>query len=272
MRAIRLYMQLLQLFSPNAAVNQIYKFMSNPRVHKLRTSEEEVLDTATQRFVSFDGFQLKRYYWGEANQKKALLIHGWEGQAGNFAALITTLRQKGYQVLLYDAPSHGSSSKGPTNMFQFADFMDSVVAEYQPNLVISHSFGSVTTAKALIENRAVPIDHWIMVTTPYLFRNRINGVADVLGVSKKVVNRLVRKLEKELNQSMDELNMFTYCKQLTQVKKATLVHSKTDKILPINNSIEVNKAFPNSELVELDNLGHYAILWSDELKKIVENA
>lgn len=270
MNAIKLYMQTLQFISPNTAVEQLYKFISNPRIHKLRDREEEVLDTAQQRFVSFDGFQLKRYYWAGDSQKKALLIHGWEGQAGNFAALIPILRRKGYQILMYDAPAHGSSSKGKTNMFQFGDFMDTVVHDYQPNLVISHSFGSVTTALALTENKSTPIDHWIMVTTPLLFKNRIKNVAKFLGLSKKVVHKLIRKIEKELHQSVDDFNMYKYCKQLTQVKKATLVHSKTDKIIPIQNSIEVNQAFDNSELIELDNLGHYAILWSEELKKIVE--
>jgi len=53
--------------------------MSNPRVRKLRESEEIVLNAAIQTNVDYNEFSLKRYEWGEENEEFAFLVHGWEG-------------------------------------------------------------------------------------------------------------------------------------------------------------------------------------------------
>ncbi len=271
MKGVKLMLKVLQWVAPAVAVDKMYYFLSNPTVHKLRASEEEVLATATKSRTQFDGFELQKYEWGTGNSKKALLIHGWEGQAGNFAALIDTLLQKQYHIIAYDAPAHGKSSKGTTSMFQFGEFMALAVEQYEPKLVISHSFGSVTTAVALSENNVLPIEHWVMITSPYTFRKRVQYVAEILGVSDKIVNRLIARIEGETKQSIDELNMGTYCANLHQVQDVTLVHSESDRVLPIENSRKIKQAFGRGRLIELQDLGHYSILWSEELQAIIKN-
>jgi pimeloyl-ACP methyl ester carboxylesterase len=63
--------------------------------------------------------------------------------------------------------------------------------------------------------------------------------------------------------------MATYCSELSSVKEATIVHSKSDKVLPIEGARKVAASSRNSTLIEFENLGHYSILWSDELGEIV---
>ena len=53
------------------------------------------------------------------------------------------------------------------------------------------------------------------------------------------------------------------------VSEALIVHSKKDKVLPIALARKLHKDFPLSELIELENLGHYTILWSEDLKEII---
>lgn len=71
--------QYFQFIFPNQVANIIYKHMSNPRVRKLRESEEIVLNAAIQTNVDYNEFSLKRYEWGEENEEFAFLVHGWEG-------------------------------------------------------------------------------------------------------------------------------------------------------------------------------------------------
>ena len=48
-----------------------------------------------------------------------------------------------------------------------------------------------------------------------------------------------------------------------------IVHSKTDRILPIEAARMTHKALHPSQLIELEDLGHYSILWSEELHQII---
>ena len=154
--------------------------MSNPRIRRLRESEEKLLNESVMETIPYNDFKIQQYQWGKENNKTALLIHGWEGQAGNFAALIKILVDKGYHVVAFDAPSHGRSSIGKTNMFEFSDFLGTQFVKLNPSLIISHSFGSVNAATVLKRNQSIKIDLWIMVTTPLRFITRVNDISKQL--------------------------------------------------------------------------------------------
>jgi len=245
--------------------------MSLPKVKKLRESEEDVLKIAENKQVKYKEVSLTRYEWGKENKKTAFLVHGWEGQTGNFASLIPTLLEAGFRVVSIDAPSHGSSSNGKTNMFELSKILISHFKKEKPEIVISHSFGSVNVGKVLRTYPELNVKLWVMVTTPNNFKSRINELSSTFNLSKKVTQKLIQKIEEDVNENIDDLNMVTYCNQLKNVNKAVIIHSKADKVLPIKGAIEVTKSFKQSTLYMLEGLGHYSILWSEELKSILKN-
>ncbi len=260
---------LLQIISPKLVAKIAYGYMSRPRLREPRDTEQSVLDASDQSQVQFNSFEIQKYEWGKRFSKTALLVHGWEGSVGNFAPLVDLLLNKSYHVVAFDAPSHGLSSKGKTSMFAFAEFLESQWSKLHPQLVISHSFGSVNTATVLRNNPEFSLDKWIMVTTPYRFLDRVNEISDHLGVNGKVKSALINLIQQDTKEDINELNMATYCGELSSVKEATIVHSKSDKVLPIEGARKVSASFRNSTLIEFDNPGHYSILWSDELREIV---
>lgn len=91
---------------PNPFVNIVFDKLANPQLRKLRERETEVLNTAQKEFIPFKGVEIKKYQW-EGEKEGILLIHGWEGQAGNFSDLILKLRKEGFNIFAFDAPSHG---------------------------------------------------------------------------------------------------------------------------------------------------------------------
>lgn len=256
---------------PSLTAKTVYKAMSNPRIHKLRTFEEDILAQSVQQRIPFKKFEIQTYTWGNPNDKTILFVHGWEGQAGNFGALVSILLEKRYFVVAYDAPSHGKSSKQNTSMFEFIDLADVLFKKYRPQSVISHSFGSVTTLMTLSKNSEIPIDQWFLVTTPHDFKNVINEVKNMLGLTHRTMDKVIHKIETENNLSIDHLNMAHYGQKIPHVKEVVIIHSKSDKIIPIQSARIAHQSIPQSALIELDNLGHYRILWSDELKDIITN-
>ncbi len=100
---------------PKLAANIAYQKLVMPQSARYRVKENEVLELADRSIVVFKGFNIQTYCW-KGGKKTILLIHGWEGQAGNFSSLVPLLINEGYTVYAFDAPSHGNSSKGKTNL------------------------------------------------------------------------------------------------------------------------------------------------------------
>lgn len=261
----------IQYLFPTIVAKKIYRLMSNPRIKKLRDSEEDTLNTAIKESIKYNEAHLMRYEWGKENKKTALLVHGWEGQTGNFVSLIPTLLNTGYRVISIDAPSHGKSSTTKTNMFELSSILIPHFKKERPELVISHSFGSVNMARVLRLCPDISIKYWFLVTTPHTFKSRIDEMARKFSINQTVIKKLIKNIEADVNENINDLNMVTYCSELQNVEKAFIIHSKKDKVLPIDGAREVNLSFKQSELIELDNYGHYSILWSEELHNILSN-
>ncbi|NJL14633.1 MAG: hypothetical protein HC913_17605 [Microscillaceae bacterium] len=87
---------IIKIFStifPNQVLNFAYNQLTNPQFKKLRQNEIEVLDTSQKETLKFQDFDIQLYTW-QGGLDKVLLIHGWEGQAGNFA-------DKRYWAMIY---------------------------------------------------------------------------------------------------------------------------------------------------------------------------
>ena len=271
MKLLRAYLATLDRIAPAFAARAVYKVMSNPRVKKLREFENEVLDLSTKSTVPFNGFDIQTYTWGAPSNQTALMVHGWEGQAGNFGGIVPLLLERGYQVVAFDAPSHGHSSKGQTNMFDFIETVSRFIRTHEPELIISHSFGSISTAYALGENTQVPVTHWFLITSPFSFKGRLDDIKNIANVTDRTINQLIRQFEADTNMKVADMTMEAYCAKISNVSESTVIHSVDDKILSIDTSRAVHRSLPGSEMVELQKLGHYKILWSEELKNIVDD-
>ena len=252
---------------PNSVTSFAYKQLTNPQVRKLRDNELVILDQAIKERYAFKEFTIQLYTWGTGN-RKILLIHGWEGQAGNFSDLIEALLQQNFTIYAFDAPSHGFSSKGSTSLFEFTELVGILIKKFQVKDLVSHSFGGVATTYALFNNQDVSIDKYVLLTTPDRFSERINDISTQVGNSEKVRKKLIQKLENELNVDVNTLNVSDFVREIS-VKKALIIHDKTDKIIPIERSKNVAENWKVSELIEIEGTGHFKILRTQSVIKTV---
>ena len=248
----------ISTIAPGMVVSFAFKVLTNPQVKKLRDHETKVLNQAIQEDFPFKSFNIKLYQWGQGT-KKILLIHGWEGQAGNFADLIEKLLKEDYTIYAFDGPSHGYSSSGKTNMFDFTELVGTLIKKFEVNLLVSHSFGGVATSFALYENPDIEIDKYLMLTTPDRFTERIDDVAASIGITDKVKTLLIKKLETASGRDVRHLNVSDFVKSIN-VKSAMIIHDKDDKVIPISRSRNVHANWSASEFLEVTGTGHFRIL------------
>ena len=254
---------------PNTITSFAYNQLTNPQIRKLRENELITLDKAEKETFKFKDLDIQLYSW-KGDEKKILLIHGWEGQAGNFSDLIEALLKKNYTVFSFDGPSHGFSSKGRTSLFEFGELVGKLIKKFQVNELISHSFGGVATTYALFNNKDIEIEKYVLLTTPDKFTERINDVSEMVGITDKVKTKLIQRLESESKLDVTTLNVSEFVKNIN-VKKSLIIHDKNDKVIPIARSKNVHDNWKESEFKEVSGTGHFRILRTEKVIEDVIN-
>lgn len=262
--------KVLSMISPTTVTNLAYKTLTNPQLRKLRENELELLEKATKEKLRFRDFDIQTYKWGNQDDDKILLIHGWEGQAGNFADIIPKLLENNYYVISFDGPSHGFSSRGKTSLFEFSDLVGEMIEKYECKKLISHSFGGVATTYALFKNQDIKIDKYLLLTTPDKFTQRIDDIAKYVGATERVKNMLIKRLEEEMNVDVKEFCVSNFVREI-KVEKSMIIHDKDDKVIPISQSKNVSQNWENCQFKEIKGTGHFRILRTDEvINSVVE--
>lgn len=250
--------KVLSTLFPGPITRFAYKQLTNPQIKKLRDTEIEVLDQSEKEVFPFHDFKIQTYVW-PGGPDKVMLIHGWEGQAGNFADLVLKLREHNYTVYAFDGPSHGFSSVGKTSLFEFTELVGILARRWKVDKLVSHSFGGVATSYALYANPDIKIRKYALLTTPDKFSERIDDVAAQVGISDKVKQKLIRRLEAETGQSVSKLNVSEFVKTAS-VDKALIIHDKADTVIPIARSRNVHRNWPVCDFLEVEGTGHFKIL------------
>lgn len=256
--------RLIKFFSfllPATMARFAYKQLTNPQIRKLRENELLTLDKAVKEQFHFKGFDIQTYHW-EGGPEAVLLIHGWEGQAGNFSDIVERLLAEGFSVFAFDGPSHGFSSRGKTSLFEFSDLVGTLIERTKAKKLISHSFGGVATVYGLYKNPSHAIEKYILLTSPDRFLDRIEDVSRQVGITNAVKQRLIRQLEKEAELKVDTLNVSTFAPQI-DVKKALIIHDKNDQVIPIAQSKRIHENWSVCEFLEVEGTGHFRILRTD---------
>lgn len=252
---------------PKLITSFAYNQLTNPQVHKLRENELKTLDKADKEVLPFKGFDIQLYTW-KGGSKKIMLVHGWEGQAGNFSDIIEELLLNDYTVYAFDGPSHGFSSKGKTSLFEFTELVGVLIKRFQVKNLISHSFGGVATTYALFNNQDIEINKYVLLTTPDKFTERIDDVSEMVGITEKVKSKLIQRLEKEIKLDVETLNVSRFVKSV-HVKDSLIIHDQNDQVIPITRSKNVHRNWDVSRFKEINGTGHFRILRTKEVISMV---
>ena len=254
---------------PAIFVRKAYQYLTTPMVFKIRPHETEVLNQAEKDIFSFNDFDIQLYRWGTGSTT-VLLVHGWEGHAGNFADLVPHLLAKNFSILAFDGPSHGASSKGETSSFEFTDLVTALIKKFEPQHLISHSFGSVAALIATGSHPELKLEKYVGVTVPNKLRERLEEIANYLGLPYVVVTRLIEKIETNHDIKVDKVNVQDYA-PVSSFQKALLLHDVSDRVLPVERSKEVASNWPIATFEEVHNTGHYRILRTPEVLDRIVN-
>lgn len=196
------------------------------------------------------------------------LAHGWGGHRTQLAAFIDPLVQSGYQVVTFDALSHGDSAPGTlgpkrATLPEFSDALTAVVTHFGPaHSIVAHSMGATATALAVLDG--LPATRLAFISPMADPLSQTHLFADFLGFGPRTHKAFLTRLEHIAGRPMSSFNIPTRTAN-RDLPPLLVVHDTKDTQVPHPNGEALTAAWPNATLITTTGLGHHRILTNAEV-------
>ena len=259
----------LQFLSSDWATLFAQKIFITPIKYKTPKREKEMLDTAikTTIYIPTINKSIVTYKYGNGN-KKALLIHGWNGRGTQLVTIANKLKKEGFTTISFDAPGHGFSPKNNSNMTEFIEsslFLQKEHGEF--DVVVGHSLGGMSTINAI--QRGLKAKKAVIIGSGDIVEDIIEDFVKQLHLKPTIASKMKIRFEKQFQQNMDN---FCVHKSASQISIPILViHDEQDLDVPVLAAHSIFNHLKKGELMITQNLGHRKILGSKiVIKKIYD--
>ena len=267
---LRIYFKFISLFSTRSAASAAFKLFQKVRIKAIREREKEFFEKAKHFKVPSGGEDLFCYEFSPENNNLVFLLHGWESNPGSLSKIAYSLSENNFRVISFDLPGHRGYKSNYTNLYECKEAFKSVIKHINPKTsfnVVAHSFGSAVTTYTFSKEKH-SINKMIFLTSP-------NSILDIFIEFKKLIklsdtsfSLLLNTAQKVLNREIKDLNIDEEIKSIS-FSKLLLIHDQHDKVIPFENSKSIAQKNPTkTKLIKHQNIGHYKMLWNDD---VVEN-
>jgi alpha-beta hydrolase superfamily lysophospholipase len=269
-RYIRTKLALLSKVSKRKAAERAFELFTTPPT-RVKKELPPVFKKAESLTFKFNNLKIQGYRWNRIQEKKVLILHGFESSVINFDKYISPLMKKGYEVLAFDAPAHGRSGGKIINAVDYKNFILHIIQSYGPvTSFITHSFGGLALSLALEE---VPHDEtWkVVFIAPATESTRaMNNFFAFL----KLNNEVKKEFETFVTEANGKpLSWYSVARAAENIRAQVLfLQDKKDEQTPYED-VEpiITTGYPNFRFVITDGLGHRRIYKdSSSIKTIVD--
>ena len=257
--------------SPRLGGDLAYRafFSTAPRM-RVRETDGVTHAGARRSTVRLDRVEVAVYEWG-SGERTALLLHGWKGRASQFAPLVRRLVADGFRVVAFDAPAHGSSRGGRTDVRDWIAVSERLADSRGPfEVLVGHSFGAL--AALTLGRSSLPVPRVAVIAgaaSPAAFVDAFVGDFQLDGASAaRLRERFRRRLgvdEAELLRRYDAVR-----EPLPGSTELLVVHDRGDRRLRDADSVRLHDAHVDrSRLLRTEGFGHSRILAADAVLEAV---
>ena len=248
------YLNTAAYISPKFAAKQALKLFKTPRARKLTPSEIEYLNAARIETLNFTDHDIVVYHWPGAGPA-ILLVHGWESNSARWRLFVQMLQELNYNIYALDAPAHGQSTGKYFTPLEYGQAIDLIVKKYSINKILAHSVGAYATIMyASLYDTPAHLNYLILKAPTGSFRRTTETYFNLLKFNSRLRKAYIELIETTYNKSISEFASFKLIKNVTI--PGVLIHDKGDRILPIEDSHLIDRAWPNGEFIITEKYGH----------------
>jgi len=242
--------------APGLAARWAHRLWLTPRGRPASTRDASGLARAERGWQTVAGRRIATYAWGAG--PCVLLVHGWSGRASQFAFLGSALASAGYRALAFDAPAHGESPGGRTNIYEIEQVMGALADAAGPlHGIVAHSFGGACTALAM--RRGLQAARVVCLAPPTQLLWMLQSFSRLLELPPAVVARLEARLDRDAGGDYSRL-LSADMNARFLAAPALVLHDEDDEDVPWQQGAMLARAWPGARFERTHGLGHRRIV------------
>jgi len=265
----RYYLNLLSFIAPKFGGKVAVNLFQKVRLKTPKRREKEFYDKAKLFRIPFDKESIFAYELGNPKGKLIFLIHGWDSNAGSLSKFADALvKTNNFRVIAFDLPAHHQSKQKYTNLYEAKNAFIQLLKAINPKdefSVVAHSFGAAVSSFALSETN-YKIDKIVFLSGNDVIEDVFKQFQKMIGFNDKIYSEVAKWTHKIIKKPLGDLVVSERLKQI-DFNKLLLIHDKFDKVIPFKNAESIHKKIDNSVLKPFKKIGHYRMLWNDDVLK-----
>ena len=263
------YLNLLSVTAPKLGGKIAVNLFQKVRLKQPKRREKAFYEQAKEFKIPFEKEVIFAYELGNPNGKLVFLIHGWDSNAGSLGKVASALSETNrYRIIAFDLPAHHKSKQKYTNLYEAKNAFKTLlkfIKPTEPFHVVAHSFGAAVTAFSLSETDYT-VNKIVFLSGNDVIEDVFKQFQKMIGFNEKIYKEVANWTHKIIKQPLNELVVSDRLKQI-DFNKLLLIHDKYDKVIPFKNAESTHQKIPNSVLKPFEKIGHYRMLWNDDVIK-----
>lgn len=248
------FMYYISFLFPALTARKALLIFLKPKKYQ-RPAAEEVWYASARKRKLISGLAINE--WGVEGNPKVLLIHGWGGRGSQMGAFAEPLLVAGYHVIALDGPAHGESPGEETNAGVFSRALLSAQQELgEVRACIGHSFGG--GCAILSASLGMKVHKLITICSPSDYAKVVQNFLDFVKLSPWSQKVFYQILTVKAQMKLEDIHIAGLGKNLNT--PVLIIHDKHDKEVRYQNALNLHQAWPASELMTTEGLGHRRIL------------
>jgi len=263
------YLNLLSVIAPKLGGKIAVNLFQKVRLKQPKRREKAFYEQAKEFKIPFEKEAIFAYELGNPKGELIFLIHGWDSNAGSLGKVASALSETNrYRIIAFDLPAHHKSKRKYTNLYEAKNAFKTLlrfINSTDPFHVVAHSFGAAVTAFSLSETDYT-VNKIVFLSGNDVIEDVFKQFQKMIGFNDKIYKEVAKWTHKIIKQPLNELVVSDRLKQI-DFNKLLLIHDKYDKVIPFKNAESTHQKIPNSVLKPFEKIGHYRMLWNDDVVK-----
>ncbi|GLI27370.1 alpha/beta hydrolase [Agromyces rhizosphaerae] len=219
--------------------------------------------TVRVRGIDGRGTDVVAYEWGSGDDV-VLLVHGWQGRASQFGAMVRELRAEGFRVVAFDAPAHGESDGSGAYVIDWVDAIHELQHRYgRFDAIIAHSFGALGVFTAIAEG--VTTRRVMTVSSPADADAVFSEFGGALGLDARTLDAMRERFVARLfaGEADPFARVSAIHHPLPDTVDLLVAHDPGDRRVSSREAERLLAAHPRARHLSADGAGHTRILRDD---------
>ena len=267
---IRAKLRLLALVSKQKAAARAFELFCTP-LRKTKKKKPPVFLRGEKVSLTIEDLVIRGHRWNFPQNKKCLIIHGFESTSYNFDRYITPLTRKGYEVLAFDAPAHGKSDGKQITLPLYVATLKMINEQFGPiQSFLAHSFGGLALTHFLENNFPDEQFRLVLLAPANETTTAIDSFFRFLHLNGDIRKEFDALIVNKGGKRPEEYSIRRAMQHIPS--KVLWIHDEEDNMTPLADAMKIKEDdHPNVEFVITKGLGHRKIYRENQvIKRVID--